>query len=348
MQRTPTLNLRRQNILEFIVGDYIQTAAPVASQQIAKRHHLQVSPATIRNDMAELEEMGFISRPHTSAGGVPGDMAYRFYVEHAATRARPSRQFEDLVQGAIDADAGDPEEWARHAAWVLSKAVQNVAIATTPRVSNARVKQLQLVHLHEGQALLVVVTQEAKLRQHMVQFPKPVTQEALSELAAHLNVALSGKTAGAIKTAWDAGELRGDLAQPVVTGVLGLIAEEERAAPQRPYREGLRELLSQPEFQTGYSARAAVAVVEDDEALGRIISEAASDQDVDVIIGRENRHEPLRPYSVVLAHYGPPGEAMGVIAAVGPTRMDYVGAIANVRYLAEFLSGLVGALDAQS
>jgi heat-inducible transcriptional repressor len=348
MQHTPTLNPRRQNILEFIVGDYIQTATPVASQQIAQRHSLKISSATIRNDMAELEEMGFITRPHSSAGGVPKDMAYRFYVEHATARTRPSREFESLVQESIDAETGDPESWARHAAWVLSKAVQSVAIATTPRVSTAKVKQLQLVHLHEHQALLVVVTQEAKLRQHMVQFPQSVTQDTLSDLAARLNAALSGKSADSIRTAWDASEIRGELVDPVIIAVLGLIAEEDRATPQRPYREGLPELLSQPEFQTGYSAREAVAVVEDDESLSRIISESVSNRDVDVIIGHENHHEPLRPYSVVLAHYGLPGEVLGVIATVGPTRMDYTGAIANVRYLAEFLSGLIGALDAQS
>ena len=139
---TTQLNDRRQSLLEFIVGDYIATAVPVASQQIAKRHRLRVSPATIRNDMAELEDLGYISRPHASAGGVPADAAYRFYVERAPQKPRPSRRFEALVHEAIEPEAGDPDTWARGAAAVLSDAVLNVAIVTTPRASHARIKQL--------------------------------------------------------------------------------------------------------------------------------------------------------------------------------------------------------------
>jgi heat-inducible transcriptional repressor len=171
MQQNPAqLNPRRQTLLEIIVTDYIETASPVASQQVVRRHNLKVSPATIRNDMAELEEMGYISRPHTSAGGVPSDPAYRFYVERTWRRAKPSRQLEDIVQKAIRAEDGDPDEWAREAAGVLSNAIHNVAITTAPRAFHARVKQVQLVQLQERQALLILVMQEARLRQRMVQF----------------------------------------------------------------------------------------------------------------------------------------------------------------------------------
>ena len=141
------LNPRRQTLLEFIVSDYIRTAVPVASQQVAARHGLNVSSATIRNDMAEMEEMGFISRPHSSAGGVPSDSGYRFYVERLARRSRHSRRFEESVRAVIRPDAGDPDRWAQGAATVLAGTLQNVAIATSPRPAQTRVKQVQLVHL---------------------------------------------------------------------------------------------------------------------------------------------------------------------------------------------------------
>ncbi len=345
---TAQLNDRRQSLLEFIVGDYIQTAVPVASQQIARRHRLRVSPATIRNDMAELEELGYISRPHASAGGVPADAAYRFYVERVSPRPRPSRRFEALVRGAIEPEAGDPEGWARGAAAVLSDAVLNVAIATTPRASHARIKQLQLVHLHDRRALLVLVMQEARLRQHIVPFAEPVSQDELTALAARLNATLAGLSAADVRRVWDAGRGDDGLADAVVAELTRLLDEEEREGLAHRYTEGLGHMLSQPEFQSAVSAREAVEVVEDDDALRGVLpalSEQAGAGSVRVVIGGESHSQQLRPYSIVIARYGAPGQAMGVIGILGPTRMDYVRAISSVRYLADFLSGLVGALE---
>jgi heat-inducible transcriptional repressor len=327
----------------MIVGDYIATAAPVASQQIARRHHLRVSPATIRNDMAELEEMGYISRPHASAGGVPADMAYRFYVERTPHRARPSRQFELLVQGSIHPDSGDPDSWAQRAAAVLANAVHNVGIATSPRVGRARLKQLQLVHLQDRQALLVVVMQDAKVRQHLVQMDELFGQEELTALATRLNTVLAGKAADEVRTAWDADDLSGPAADAVVTEVLRLLTEEEQSK-QPPYTQGLRHMLNQPEFQSTLRARDAVEALEDGLALRRVIGNAEREAEVDVTIGEENAQATLRPYSVVLARYGLPGHVMGVIGTVGPTRMDYARAISNVRYLADFLSDLLSTM----
>ena len=342
---TAQLNDRRQSLLEFIVGDYIQTAVPVASQQIAKRHRLRVSPATIRNDMAELEELGYISRPHASAGGVPADAAYRFYVERVAPRPRPSRRFEALVRDAIEPEAGDPEGWARGAAAVLSDAVLNVAIATTSRSSHARIKQLQLVHLHDRRALLVLVMQEARLRQHIVPFEEPISQDELTGLAVRLNTTLTGLSAADVRRVWEPVLGYDGIADAVVAELARLLDEEEREGLARRYTEGLGHMLSQPEFQSAVSAREAVEVIEDDDTLREVLSEQAGAGSVRVVIGGESHSQQLRPYSVVIARYGTPGEAMGVIGILGPTRMDYVRAISSVRYIADFLSGLVGALE---
>ena len=342
---TTQLNDRRQSLLEFIVGDYIETAVPVASQQIAKRHRLRVSPATIRNDMAELEELGYISRPHASAGGVPADSAYRFYVERASRRPRPSRRFEALVHDAIEPEAGDPDTWARDAAAVLSDTLLNVAIATTPRAPHARVKQLQLVHLHDRRALLVVVMQEARLRQHIVPFATPFSQDELTALAVRLNAILAGLSAPDVRRVWEPSRGADGDADAVVAELSRLLDEEEREGQARRYTEGLGHMLSQPEFQSAVSAREAVEVLEDSDTLRSVLSEQLGAGNVQVIIGGESHSQQLRPYSVVIARYGAPGRAMGVIGTLGPTRMDYLRAISSVRYLAGFLSGLVGALE---
>ncbi len=331
-------------MLEIIVADYIETAAPVASQQIARKHELSVSSATIRNDMAELEEMGYITRPHTSAGGIPGDLAYRFFVERHARTARPSRQFEILVRGSLLADSGDPDEWARRAASLLSNSVRNVAIATPPQIATAKLKQLQLVHLQETQALLVMVLQDATVRQRMVNMEVALSQEELTDAAVRLNKLLSGKTTDQIKTAWDADYQPHPADDIVVVEVLKALVEEEQAHDVRQYTQGLHHILNQPEFESTHSAREAVEVLEDGVALKRVIINTGKESGIDVIIGEENPQENLRPYSVVLARYGIPGEATGVVGTVGPTRMDYTTAISSVRYLANFLSELLTAL----
>jgi heat-inducible transcriptional repressor len=344
MDPAPSLNERRQHLLEIIVADYIETAAPVASQQIARQHQLNVSPATIRNDMAELEEMGYITRPHSSAGGIPGDLAYRFFVERHARTARPSRQFEILVRGSLLADSGDPDAWARTAASLLSNSVRNVAIATPPQISTAKLKQLQLVHLQDTQALLVMVLQDATVRQRMVNMEVALSQEELTAAAVRLNGLLSGKTTSQIRTVWDANYLPQATDDVVVVEVLKALVEEEQARDIRQYTQGLHHILNQPEFESTHSAREAVQMIEDGVALNRIIINTGKESGIEVIIGKENPQETLRPYSVVLARYGTPGEATGVVGAIGPTRMDYTGAISSVRYLANFLGELLTAL----
>jgi heat-inducible transcriptional repressor len=344
MDPIPSLNERRQHLLEIIVADYIETAAPVASQQIARQHKLNISPATIRNDMAELEEMGYITRPHTSAGGIPGDLAYRFFVERHARTARPSRQFEILVRGSLLADSGDPDAWARTAASLLSNSVRNVAIATPPQISTAKLKQLQLVHLQDTQALLVMVLQDATVRQRMVNMEVVLLQEELTAAAVRLNGLLSGKTTDQIRTAWDSNFLPQATDHIVVAEVLKALGEEEQARDIRQYTQGLHHILNQPEFETTHSAREAVEMIEDGVALNRIIINTGKESGIDVIIGEENPQETLRPYSVVLARYGTPGEATGVVGTIGPTRMDYTRAISSVRYLANFLGELLTAL----
>ena len=345
MDKAPSLNPRRQHLLEIIVADYIETAAPVASQQVARKHDLNVSPATIRNDMAELEEMGYITRPHTSSGGIPGDLAYRFFVERHSLPTRPSRQFEIIVQGALLRAAADPDTWARHAASILSDDVRNVGIATTPHIKKVKLKQLQLVHLHDNEALMVAVLQDATIRQRLIHLETARTQDDLTAIANRLNSILGGKTADEIKTAWDAARLPNAADETIISEVLTLLTDEERDDHLHQYTQGLHHILNQPEFESTLSARDAVEVLESGIELKRIIIERSGDSDLEVIIGKENPEQTLRPYSVVLARYGKPGEASGVIGTVGPTRMDYTRAISSVRYLATFLGGLLAALD---
>ncbi len=340
----PALNSRRQALLEIIVSDYIETAAPVSSQQLARRYELRVSPATIRNDMAELEEMGYISRPHTSAGGVPSDPGYRFFVERAGLRNRLPRHFQEHVRDAIDFDEADPAAWARSAARVLASAVHNLAIATTVKRAVARVKQVQIVHLHDREALLVVVMQDAQLRQRIIHLDSDTTQDELTQVANRLNRLIQGMSAAELRTLWDSGFSGGNIIIAALMETVRILSDEERKETRERYLNGLSHMLSQPEFQSGKSAHDAAEVL-DDDSITRLFDDSPRPAEVRVVIGQESHDEHLRPYSVVYATYGAPDGATGVIGAMGPTRMDYGRAMSSVRYLAAFLSELVQALE---
>ena len=339
------LNTRRQALLEIIVSDYIETAAPVSSQQLARRYELRVSPATIRNDMAELEEMGYISRPHTSAGGIPSDPGYRFYVERAGQRNRLPRHFQERVRDAIDFDEADPAAWARSAARVLASAVHNLAIATTVKRTVARVKQVQIVHLHDREALLVMVMQDAQLRQRIIHLDSDTPQDELTQIANRLNGLIGGMSAAELRTLWDSGSISGEhVLMTALTETIRILSDEERNETRERYLNGLSHMLGQPEFQSGRSAQDAAEVL-DDDSITKIFDDSRRPAEVRVVIGQESHDEHLRPYSVVYATYGAPDGATGVIGTMGPTRMDYTRAMSSVRYLATFLSELVQALE---
>jgi heat-inducible transcriptional repressor len=338
------LNDRRKTLLGLIVEDYIQTAAPVASQHLLKHPELRVSPATIRNDMAELEDLGLIARPHTSAGGVPQDLAYRFYVERVVAHTKAPRVFQVLVQDALHQDEGDPEVWAREAAGVLSQEVHNVVIATVPRAFQARLRHVQLVPVRDVQALLVLVMQESRVRQQRVNLSQSFTEEGLSALSSALNAALADKTAGEVRAIAEGQPGDNGAPRVIMEEIIRLMALEEEQEAERHYVEGLRHMLSQPEFTSGDRAREAVGLVEDADIIKQMTADVPDQGEVGVVIGNENRQEDLRHYSIVVGRYGVPGYATGTIAAMGPTRMDYARAISSVRYLTSFLSGLLDAL----
>ena len=346
---TVGLNPRRQAILGLIVGDYIRTAAPVASQHLARRAAINVSSATIRNDMAELEEMGYINRPHSSAGGVPVEPGYRFYAERHAGAARPSSGFEELVQDTLGRHGLDFDGLARGAADVLARSNHNVGVASAPHVTEERLRQLQLVQLSERQALLVVVLESTQVLRQPIELPQDTTQDDLYEAANRINADHRGQTAREMRTTSagaDQGQGSDDIGAVVAAEAALLIANATQAAQRHPHVEGLRHLLGQPEFTDATRAREAVEVIEDEDVLRYLVADDVDAGQVHVIIGRENPSEQLRSYSVITSRYGRRDGISGVIAVVGPTRMDYAQAMANVAYLADVLGILVKRLDA--
>ncbi len=332
------LSERRAAILRLIISDYIQTAQPVGSEGLVQRHRLELSSATIRNEMARLEDEGFITHPHTSAGRVPSDQGYRYYVEFLMGDPELPTDEKLRILHQFHQATSHVAQWLQLAAAVLSQSVHNAALVTAPRVAQVRLRQLQLVALHEHTALLVLVTEEVKVRQQVMTFADPVTQDELTRIANRLNAQWSGLDAPAIRARPVDPGSRDEAVRIVVAGIL---EEDEAAGFSDAHVEGLRNVLEQPEFSRSTKALEVLEALDEHNLAATIPAEGPPSGGVTVIIGGENPNAPLREMSVILSGYGSEGGPRGLLAVLGPTRMQYPRAVATVRYMGSVMSALL-------
>lgn len=331
---------RRQRILNIIISEYISKGVPVSSDVVARKG-LGVSPATIRNEMMELEEEGYITHPHTSAGRIPTDKGYRHYIESLMSYFRLSEDEQFLIRHQFHQVERAVEEWTRLAASILSGMVHNAAIVTLPKPVEPRLKHLELISLHESLALLVIVLREAKLRQQLLTLEEAVSQEELSTCARKLTSAYAGSTASEIS----ARDLKlSPLEEEVVRAILQIMQAEEEEEYEEPYVDGLRHMLKQPEFASSDRMSAIMEVFEQRSLLKLFLPRVLTGEGVRVVIGRENKEDVMRDCSVVITRYGIPGEVSGALGVMGPTRMPYERAIPTVRFLSKVMSELVSEL----
>ncbi len=334
------LTRRRDRILSIIIGEYVSKGVPVSSEVVARKG-LGVSTATIRNEMIELEEDGYLVQPHTSAGRIPTDKGYRHYIESLMSYARLSRDEQFLIRHQFHQVEKAVEEWTRLAAAILSGMVHNVALVTLPKPVEARLKHLELVSLQELLVLLVLVLKEAKLRQQMLTLGETVSQEELNVSARKLTSAYAGLTASEIA----AKDLKlSPLEEQVMKTVGQLMKDEEGEEYEEPYIDGLRHMLRQPEFASSDKIAAIMEVLEQKSLLKSFLPRVLTGEGVRVVIGRENKENVMRDCSVILTRYGIPGEVGGAIGVMGPTRMEYQRAIPTVSFLSTVMSELVSEL----
>jgi len=334
------LTSRQQIILGLVVREYIATAQPVGSRAL-EGLGLGVSSATIRAEMGLLEELGYLTHPHTSAGRVPTERGYRYFVERLMRESQLSVEEQRMIRHQFHQVGVDLEQWMRLAASVLARASESAAVVTSPRTEFCRLKHVELIALHETMALLIVVLEGGIVRQQMLALEEPSNQETLSQIANRLNDQCSGRTAmrvAACRPSLGASEQR----------ILGVVVEiMKRVDDQKNmhlYRDGLVNILHQPEFSEGDSARQIVQVLEDRTSLEQLLTEMLEVGGVQVIIGGEGRWRDLRECSLVVAPYGVSGTATGALGVMGPMRMPYSRAISTVRYVATLMSDLFAEL----
>ncbi len=331
------LSDRRASILGLIVGEYVETAIPVGSETIVRRYHLPISPATIRNEMAQLESEGYVSHPHTSAGRVPSDKGYRYYVERLMREDEIPPEWQETIRHQFHQVVHAQDEWIHLAAAALAQAAQNLAVVTAPRAPRLHLRHLELVAVQGPVALLVVVLDGGRIRQQLLTFDDPLSQEDLQTLSARLNERVASASARIVRAEAEAAEGRERL---VLEASAAIVAEADRAAVDEAHLEGLRNVLAQPEFARSEKMLAMLDVL-DEHVLTRMLPFRATGEGITVLIGEENPEGPIRECSVVMARYGA-GPLWGAIAVLGPTRMRYARTIPTVRYLADLMSDLIG------
>jgi len=334
------LTKRRSDILKIIVGEYISTGLPVSSHTVARRG-VGVSPATIRNEMVELEEEGYLCQPHTSAGRIPSDEGYRHYIESIMGEVQLSLAEQRLIRHQFHQVESEVEEWIRLAAAILSRTVRNVAIVTLPKPCKSRLKHLDLVSLQKFLVLLVLVLREAKLKQQVLALEEAVSQEELSVSARRLSSACAGLTCSEISNK-DLG--LSPLEGQVVGAVVQMMQAEEGEAYEEPCVDGLHHMLSHPEFASKSTLAAIVELLEQKSLLKSLLPQVLTGEGVRVVIGRENKQDVMRDCSMVITRYGIPGEIGGAVGVMGPTRMPYNRAIPTVCFLSSVMSEMVGEL----
>ena len=329
---------RRESVLRNILEDYIAHAVPVASEAITRRSGLDVSPATVRNEMAALEEDGFITRPYSSAGGTPTSRGYRYYVESMWGGREISRRRKVALRQRLQQAEPDVEAWTRITAQMLSEMSHNMALATFPRSLQSRVRNIQLIYLHDLLVMLVLVLQEARLYKELMPLEEPADQAELTQVAAKLSNELAGLSRPEIEGRGAEGS---PLEQQVLGGVLRVLQEGERTATADYFTQGLRHLLAQPEFARSEQGVQIVEALEDRRLVQAMLQENPDAGEIRVLIGEENQETALKPLGVVLAQYGVPGSATGIVGIIGPMRMEYGGTVAGVGYVSTMLSELL-------
>jgi len=329
---------RRQTVLRVIVEDYITRAVPVASNAIVDRYGLNVSPATIRNDTAYLEQEGYVIRPHHSAGSVPTDKAYRYYVELLGQDIDLPDAERYLIHRAFQEAEEELEQWLKTLAAFLARLVHNLVVITSPKAVRCRLQHLDLVALQDFMALLVVVLYEARVRRQVLPLSRKVSQDELTSLANKLTSLYSGMTGTEILA-----EMEGlsPEERQISQCLAEVIAAEDKLEHGEPYVEGLRLLLSQPELMNSPRMLGILEALEGEDWLKGMLCQEFSRGGVKVVIGEENQEPALQDLSLIASRYGVPDKASGIVGVIGPKRMDYARAISSLNCLTALLSNSV-------
>ena len=332
------LDERKKKILQLIIEDYISTAEPVGSRTIARKYDLGISPATIRNEMSDLELLGYLEQPHTSAGRVPSAQAYRFYVDSLIEPGSLTDNDRALINGWFTDRRRSIDEIFQSTAKILSRMTQNVSLVLANQDTGANFRYMKFLPLDQEHAILVVVTEDGNVDNCVVEIPVGMTPEELDYLAGKVSKILEGKELAAIDD-----ELleiiRGYMIEDKVlfSSLISSIRRMSRKHnEQKVFLGGTKQLLSQPEFRDVEKVKNLLGILEEERVVKDLL-QAGEDSGLKITIGSENKFTGIQDCSMVQATYRLNGKVVGTMAVLGPTRMEYGKVISVMDYLHKYL-----------
>ncbi len=337
------LTERQKKILLAVVKDYIESAEPVGSRTISKKYLPSLSPATIRNEMADLEEMGYFYQPHTSAGRVPTNKAYRYYV-NAILSGEEKLTFDDyLFRELLNEAKEEIESLLRRIGKLISRTTDYISIIVALRSRESVIKKIELFRLDLMHALMIIVTEGGWVHHKLITLKEDMDEEEIEELGRYINEKLSGKSLGSL----DEGFIRELIKKleeykGVCVEAIQALAEVRERFNSKVYLEGVTNILKLPEFKDVEKIRIVLEVLEEEDFMAKMLAELSRGENLKVIIGEENPIDRMKECSLVTASYSLGGKIMGILGIVGPTRMDYKRVISLMKAMTKFLESVEG------
>lgn len=342
-----SLDKRKIKILKAIISSYIDNAEAVGSRTISKKYELGVSPATIRNEMSDLEEMGFLIQPHASAGRIPTDKAYRYYVDDLWKKVQSSNNANLYhLRGIIEEKSNEMDSVFKNSVRILSQFTKYTSFIVAPQLKQAIIKRIQLVPVTERKVLLVLILNSDIVKQVMINLNSPIPLEQLDKISSSLTEKLSGHKLGdidsiennIIRELYHIRESSDDSLFELLPYLLEQIGKLEDFDI---YADGITNILNLPEYNDVVKAREFISFVEDKNSLAKLF-QITGENDLDISIGHENQYNELRDCSLITATYKINGKLIGKIGVIGPTRMDYNKVISTVKSMSEAMNEIIG------
>ncbi|GAB6138346.1 heat-inducible transcriptional repressor HrcA [Halanaerobaculum tunisiense] len=334
---------RKKKILKAIVKEYITTAEPVGSRKLTRRYNFDVSSATIRNEMADLEEAGYLEQPHRSAGRVPSDKGYRFYVDSLMDLNQLSSTQAESIKQKYDSKEQEIQGLIEDTSQLLSDLTQYTSLASSPKIQESVLEYLKLVPVADEKSLIVLVTDTGIVKDKVVDIPSTLSHNKLEKISRFLNQRLHGLPLHQIDE-----QLLQKLNQELInrlsldTNQLRFLSnaafKNNFSSAGKIYLGGTTYILDQPEFSEIDKIKNVLQVLEHESALEDILGGFKSQAGLEILIGSENECEEIKDCSIVIATYSLNGRPVGKIGVLGPTRMNYPQVVGTVKFMSDFLS----------
>ena len=333
---------RKVLILQAIIDDYIMTAMPVGSRTISRKSGVGFSPATIRNEMSDLEDLGYLDQPHTSAGRVPSNKAYRLYVDHLMKTVKLSNDERELMHEHLVSKSKQVEGVIRSAASVLSDATKYTSVIVAPKLGTLRIRHVQLVPVAEKTALMIIVTSAGIVKDAIIRVPEGLDADDLYSISRMLTLKLADKPLEAVRQAFSEMLRSAEQNRRLLGEALQVIEkklESEEDAPE-VFVGGSSNLLDYPEYSDVNKAKHFLSVLESKEKLRQVVSRDGG-MEISIRIGPENQVPELNECSIVTATYRVGDHSTGTLGIIGPTRMNYNRVISVLDFMGRALSDVL-------